>query len=82
MQRVFYVSPNQIQRKKKSCKAILLNKGEMTFQLGLQTYNVVSILGKNIPHKKTLKFISLQKNAFNHYRGDFIQIKGRDSYIC
>lgn len=40
MQRVYYVSPNQVQRKKKSCSAILLNKGEMTFQLGLQTDTV------------------------------------------
>lgn len=81
MQRVYYLSPNQIQRKKKLCKAILLNKGEMTFQLGLQIdkYSVVSILRKNILHKNTLKCISLQKNAFNHDRGDFIQIKGRGS---
>lgn len=78
MQRVYYLSPNQIQRKK---KAILLNKGEMTFQLGLQIdkYSVVSILGKNILHKNILKCISLQKDAFNHDRGDFIQIKGRGS---
>lgn len=58
MQRVYYVSPNQIQRKKKSCKAILLNKGEMTFQLGLQTdkYSVVSILGKKYSQKQTQKY--------------------------
>ena len=64
------LATNQIQRKKNSCKAILLSKGEMTFQLSLQTdkHSMVSILGKNSlkrnKHKKVAKIYWFSKGCF------------------
>lgn len=44
IQVAYCLSTNQIRRKEKSCKAILLRKGEVTFLLGVQIDKTIYLL--------------------------------------
>lgn len=44
IQVAYGLSTNQIRRKEKSCKAILLRKGEVTFLLGVQIDKTIYLL--------------------------------------